>query len=269
MRALIARRPLLGALLLLVAVQGGGLVALLPLKVLVQDPSTHTTALAVMAGRCLCAIGIIGALGWWRQVGLTRPGEWRERRLLWFLLPLPLMPLLDGIAPGASARAGLYLVAALLVAVNEELLYRGLLLTALSPFGFARAAIGLAVLFSVIHLPNVITGANPQLEVARLVITAGGALALSAIRLRTRMLWAPIVVHWALDLSEYLAAGGIPALGEGRPFGTAAVVAVATYSAVLGALGLRWLRRLPGPVTGGKRSSSTDVDSVRTVTRSG
>jgi membrane protease YdiL (CAAX protease family) len=245
---IIVRHPVVAAVSILLSVQGGALLAVVPLRAFVEQPSPEQTALAVMAARCLCALGLVAALGWWGRVGLTGPGRWRQLNLLWLLVPLPLLPLLDGIAPGASGKAEVYLTAALLVAVNEELLYRGLLLEVLSGFGVARAAIALAALFSAVHLPNVFAGADPAMELTRVAITAGGALGLSAIRLRTGMLWAPIVAHCGLDLAEYLAAGGIPALGQGRPFGVTTVVAVTVYSAVLGVVGLRLLRRLPATV---------------------
>lgn len=267
MQRLIARRPLIAAVALLAAVQGGALLALLPLHAFVEHPSTEQTALTVLASRCLCVIGIVAALRWWNRVGLTRPRQWRELNLLWLLAPLPLLPLLDGIAPGATGKAGLYLGAALLVAVNEEILYRGLLLETLATFGAARAAIALAAVFSLIHLPNVFTGADPALELARLAITAGGALALSAIRLRTAMLWGPIAAHWALDFAEYLAAGGIPALGQGRPFSPITIITVTAYSLTLGAVALRLLHRTPHAtrqtVTPGPPASTTPARQTR------
>jgi hypothetical protein len=125
-----------------------------------------------------------------------------------------------------------------MIAVSEELLYRGILLRTLQPYGVVKAVLGLAILFGVVHLPNVFVGGDAGFELLRLAMTVGGAIGLAVIRLKTNMIWGVILAHWGLDFTEYLAAGGMPALGGGHDFSTTAILSMIAYNVFLGAVGL-------------------------------
>jgi membrane protease YdiL (CAAX protease family) len=153
------------------------------------------------------------------------------------------LPLADGIESVPPVRLAFLALAAFLVALNEELLYRGLLLRALLPWGVARAVAILAVLFSLIHLPNLLVGGSLGFELVRLGITSGGAVGLMAVRLRTSTLSPLILAHWGLDIAEYAAAGGIPALGAVHQIHPTTVAALFVYNVIFGLAGIYVLRQ--------------------------
>jgi membrane protease YdiL (CAAX protease family) len=167
MKTFIKRKPLIGfGFIILVAYLGGALIltALIPL---LGDLTKEGKGVLMMAIRSLIALGLVGWLGWRTQVGLGGPSQWRNARLLLLLAPLPFLPLLDGVSASDPSRIAFLALAALFVAANEEVLYRGLLLQTLLPLGTVRAVLLLAALFGLAHLPNIFVGGEPGLSVGR------------------------------------------------------------------------------------------------------
>jgi membrane protease YdiL (CAAX protease family) len=237
-KTIYTKRPILGSVLAVLSILLGGAVLHQLITLLLPPLDKEPSAVIMIAMRTIMAVAIIAWLGWWRDVGLTAPRLWRDRKLLLLLVPLPFIPLLDGVDASDANQIVFLGTAALLIAVSEELLYRGILLRALQPYGVVKAVLGLAILFGAVHLPNVFVGGDPGFELLRLAMTVGGAIGLAVIRLRTNMIWGVILAHWGLDFTEYLAVGGIPALGGGHDFSTKAILTMIAYNVFLGAVGL-------------------------------
>jgi uncharacterized protein len=146
------------------------------------------------------ALGCVAVLGWWSATGLcVRPdGGWLRLTLVPIMATLPL--LLLGINLDPSAVVPLILVGTPLVAFNEELFFRGIVLHALGPLGLRRAVLGSAVLFGASHLVNLIAGANVPFTAMQVAATTAGGVALAAIRIRTGSLWPVLVAHVAIDV---------------------------------------------------------------------
>ncbi len=252
MKNLVSRSPWVSFLFILVVTILGGLLAQLAVRAVLPALALEQLALVMLLARSLIALALVAWLGWWADVGLNPPSQWRDLRTLWLLVPLPLLPLLDGVDAVVPARLGFFALAALLVALNEELLYRGLLLRALLPWGTGRAVAVLALLFSLIHLPNLLVGGSVAFELARLGMTLGGAVGLMAVRLRTTTLWPLIVAHWGLDFSEYIVANGIPALGAIHEVQPTTIAALVAYNLIFGLVGVYLLRRTGGSNTEGQ-----------------
>jgi hypothetical protein len=117
------------------AVLLGGTLLQAALRTLFPTLTTEILAVATMAGRGMVALALVAWFGWREEVGLTPPSRWRNVHLAWLLLPLPLIALLDGVRANDPSRIAFLALAALFVAVNEELFFRGLLLRALQPWG--------------------------------------------------------------------------------------------------------------------------------------
>lgn len=148
----------------------------------------------------LFAAGAITALGRWRHVGiLDRPSAgWARMLLPPVAAGLPFLLLGWNLEPGAVVP--LLLVGVPLVALNEELMFRGLLLDILGPLGVRRAVLLTSVLFGASHLVNLVSGAFPPFVAMQVAVTTAGGVAFAAIRLRTGSLWSVLVLHWIVDI---------------------------------------------------------------------
>jgi membrane protease YdiL (CAAX protease family) len=151
---------------------------------------------AVYALAAAVAVSLVGL----SATGLTRVparGSW----------PLVLAPIAAGlpflllgvhIEPGDIAP--LLLVGVPLVALNEELFFRGILLPLLRPLGWRRAIIWSSVAFGASHLANLVSGAYPPFVAMQVAATTAGGVALAAIRIRSGSLWPVLVTHVVLDV---------------------------------------------------------------------
>lgn len=197
------RRPLLVALVVyalflglhvLLAWDGGAvIVALLP----GVGPWLGTVTWGAYT---LFAAVAITVLGRWRGTGIGRPPTRGWPRLL--VAPvaagLPFLVLGWNLAPGEVVP--LLVVGVPLVALNEELVYRGLLLDLLAPLGVRRAVLWTSVLFGASHVVNLVSGAFPPFVAMQVAVTTAGGVAFAAIRLRTGSLWPVLLLHWILDV---------------------------------------------------------------------
>ena len=148
---------------------------------------------------CLVAIASVAVVGLGRT-GLTRrpaPGSWRLT-----LAPLAagLPFVLFGINIAPSEVGPLLVVGVPLIALNEELFYRGVLLPLLRPLGWRQAVLWSSVAFGASHLVNVISGAYPPFVAMQVAATTVGGVALAAIRLRSGSLWPVLATHALLDV---------------------------------------------------------------------
>ncbi|WP_040209229.1 CPBP family intramembrane glutamic endopeptidase [Neobacillus jeddahensis] len=101
------------------------------------------------------------------------------------------------------------LLAAFGVAANEELIFRGLFLKAFIHKGVFPAIFIPALLFGMIHLPNVFQGTDTSFAIFQTCWAFLGGIALGAMRLRNRSILPVIVFHFLVDSMEYLATGEI------------------------------------------------------------
>jgi hypothetical protein len=137
------------------------------------------------------------ALGW-HVVGLRRP---RNLRLAAFPAATVAFGYLAPVEPQPVSTAALAVLLVLLVAVGEEIAFRGVLLQLLAPRGVAAAVTLSSLLFGLTHTVNLLMGA-PAAGVALQVIFAGaGAAGFAALRIRTGSLWPGIGLHAVYDLA--------------------------------------------------------------------
>jgi hypothetical protein len=108
--------------------------------------------------------------------------------------------LLLGYNLDAASVVPLLAVGVPLVALNEELFFRGVLLDVLKPFGWRRAVLWSSLAFGASHIANVVAGAYPPFVAMQIAATTAGGVALAAIRIRTGSLWPAMFVHLVIDL---------------------------------------------------------------------
>jgi membrane protease YdiL (CAAX protease family) len=166
---------------------------------------------AVWAIYSLIAVGLAAALGWLSQIGLTRPGRRAALGLLAYPLATGAVFLLLGINIERSQLVPIVLVGAPLIALNEEVFFRGIVLEGLRPQGWRNAIIGSAFLFGFAHSLNLVAGANLPFTVMQIAATTAGGVTLAALRIRSGSLWPVIGLHVALDVMALttLTAGGV------------------------------------------------------------
>ena len=143
---------------------------------------------------------VVAVTGRWRAVGLLaapRPGWLR-------LIAVPFAAGLPFVLFGWNLETGdvvpLLLVGVPLIALNEELMFRGILLDMLGPLGVRRAVAWTAVLFGCSHLANLVAGAYPPFTAMQVAATTAGGVAFAAIRIRSGSLWPLLVLHAAIDV---------------------------------------------------------------------
>ena len=136
----------------------------------------------------------------WSRVGLTRPPARGWLRLSWAPVAAGLPFLAFGFNLEPDAVVPLLLVGTPLIALNEELMFRGILLDLLRPLGWRRAVTWSAVLFGSGHLLNLVAGANIPFTAMQVAATTAGGVALAAIRIRSGSLWPVIAIHVVLDV---------------------------------------------------------------------
>jgi membrane protease YdiL (CAAX protease family) len=135
----------------------------------------------------------------------ARTGIGRRPTTGWTMLTLPLLAagspfLLFGYNLDAASVVPLLVIGVPLVALNEELFFRGVLLDVLKPFGWRRVVLWSSIAFGASHLVNLVAGAYPPFTAMQVAATTAGGVALAAIRIRTGSLWPALFVHLVIDL---------------------------------------------------------------------
>lgn len=155
---------------------------------------------AIWGCYAIVAIAMVALLGWWHQVGLTRPGRRSAVALLAYPFATGLVFLALGVNLDSASILPILVVGAPLIALNEEVFFRGIVLEGLRPQGWRSAIIGSAFLFGFAHTLNVVSGAHLAFTVMQVAATTAGGITLAAIRIRSGSLWPVIALHVGLDV---------------------------------------------------------------------
>lgn len=210
-----ARRPyfftmLIVALIASVNVLSAGAAAALP-----ELPTTVLELLAELILTVL-AIALLTGLRSWRTVGFRALPRLRDLRLYW----IPLFPVLPVVAAAIASISRMrvenvlfFLVLACLIGFVEEVFFRGLILRALAPAGLWRAAILSSIVFGVMHLLNLLFGADLVATLLQTVYATAMGFGFAAVTLRTGALWPLIAIHALIDLAGFVTSQGTVMVG--------------------------------------------------------
>jgi uncharacterized protein len=168
----------------------------------------HPGAAVVSLVAALVPVAVLvrgrGRAPWLRRVLPRRP---------WLLLPVVLVSagyLAPGIEGSTSALASTA-VAALAVALSEELLGRGVVQDALAPLGPRRQVLWVGLLFGLGHaLSGAVFGRPLDDTVAQVVSTAAFGAGFAALRLHTGTIWPLVVLHAAYNWCQLVSPGAAP-----------------------------------------------------------
>ena len=154
------------------------------------------------------AAGGVSAAGWWRRVGYTAIGDWRDRSWLALAAGVTLLPLVTGIKSFDAPTYGLLIAGYALTGFAEETVFRGVLIKLLerrSPIGIASCT---AILFGLVHLSNIVIRGEVAIIAAQAVGAAAFGFGYAALRLRTNALAPLVITHLLTDL--FLQMGRLP-----------------------------------------------------------
>ena len=237
-RALIARRPVLIAVLLTLAWHVL-LFALAEVLASVQPPWFPDLGYTLInLGAAALPIGLILWLGWTRSAGLILR---RPDRSWWLLTPLVLEAVsysLDGVV-GTPRELLSTAVLCTAIGISEESLSRGLVQRVLAKLSPVRAAVGVALLFGAGHTLSGIWFSRPLGDTIFITLNAAAfGFACAALRWHLRTIWPLAAVHALGDFFQLTSPGNLP-------FGVRVVY-------LLSFIGYGWwlLRRLPEDATG-------------------
>ena len=142
-----------------------------------------------------------------KEIGLTMPAASKD----WYVwIPTLVIPGTLIYYLGVNFTWGFMpflLIAAAGVAINEEILFRGILLRAILPFGTAIAIVVPSLLFGVAHLGNIFIGGDVTYGLFQFGWTFFAGMALTMMRLANNSLLPAIAFHFLLDAIDYLATG--------------------------------------------------------------
>lgn len=171
----------------------------------------ETTAALMIAGGAAVSAGVGVTVMMMLPSGLRRPGFGAPRRgraALWFV-PLLVTVMVVFATQGMKVSGPpliAYGVLAMSVAVNEEVWFRGAILTVLRGGGIRAAIIGSSALFAVLHLANLAGGEDLPAALLQLAFAALFGIAAAEVTVLSGSLWPAIMWHTAWDFANY--AGG-------------------------------------------------------------
>lgn len=158
----------------------------------------HYAVLALLAAAALTA------LGWWGEAGVNRPARWRNLHLA----AIPLLAVavcFPGLAQGSGAQFLPYAAMALVIALQREVWFRGILFRALIPTQGPRRAVALtALLFAAPQAADLLAGAAPGVTLVKALGAGLLGYVLGALRLRTRSIWPGALVATVFHLGIFV-----------------------------------------------------------------
>lgn len=197
-----ARRPLGYALTMWFAM----FVVYIILGGALQGRQVASTTAPILFGSVLSVLGLLVVAGqrWWGEAGFNAPTDWRPYLVL---LLMPVINLARGFHADLAAVPMLAL-AALLVGLNEELWFRGIILRGLAPKGLGWQVWGSAILFGLLHILNGLIGQDLLVSLIQVAYAIVLGLAFALVRLKTHSVWPIMLIHALTDFFAWGAQSG-------------------------------------------------------------
>lgn len=125
----------------------------------------------------------------------------------WWFVPMVVLPVIVFVATGFTAAPALipgFIWLAVAVGFNEEVWYRGLVISVLRSYGLRYAVVAQAVLFAVLHLANLLGGRSIGYALLQLLFSGLFGLVAGLLYVLTHSLWPVIAAHFAYDAAALL-----------------------------------------------------------------
>jgi hypothetical protein len=176
-------------------------------------PELPPTVLELIVELVLAALAVVllTAMRSWTTVGFRALPRLSDLRLYWIPL-LPVLPVVVSASVGMSRlrfeEVLFFVILACLIGFVEEAFFRGLLLQALAPRGLWKAAVLSSIIFGVLHLLNLLFGADPAATLIQTVYATAMGFGFAAVTLRTGSLWPLVAIHAAIDFAGFVTSQG-------------------------------------------------------------
>jgi uncharacterized protein len=205
MKNLAARHPFVFSLLVILVPVIGMKLGLVGLQAYFSE---LTVRLVVAALFCGYVTTLVTLLGWWRDIGFTRPRRWRAviAYAPWLLLPL-LMVMTGGVRGGSPDRVVAFTAFALMVGFAEEILLRGVALWAMLPRGVMQAVVLSSIFFGLAHLFNILQGRDTQSAIVQAIYATFIGIGFAGPRLYSGTILPAILLHALIDFADQVVRG--------------------------------------------------------------
>ena len=164
--------------------------------------------LVIEALFCGYVAWLVGALGWWKEIGFSRPKAGRGYLAYapWLLLPLVVVAI-SGVHPASAPRMLAFAAFALMVGFAEEVLLRGIVLRALQPGGVMRAVLLSSFFFGAGHLVGMLDGRGLQPSLVQVIYATFIGIGFAGPRLYSGSILPAIFLHFLVDFASGVARG--------------------------------------------------------------
>lgn len=156
--------------------------------------------------KAVTVIIYITKLKFWDEIGSIKKLSNSNLLLLLPVAVLSLIPVLNGIKIKSISIIFIILATVILIGIVEELLFRGVIFTALKENGTINAILISSFIFALTHFLNLVYGADFLDTVVQVVFAFGFGLVMAVVRSKTNILLPLILVHalwdFVLDISN-------------------------------------------------------------------
>jgi membrane protease YdiL (CAAX protease family) len=148
----------------------------------------------------ILAVTLITVLGWWKEIGFTLRLNWREWVSYLPLLILPgLSALVSDFQVSSPAQITFFALFAFTIGFAEEVIVRGIFLRIFLPKGRVHAVLMSSLIFGLMHLGNLLMGADLGSTLTQVVYATLIGIAFAGILSYGRSIWPLIVIHALVD----------------------------------------------------------------------
>ncbi|WP_168627060.1 CPBP family intramembrane glutamic endopeptidase [Cryobacterium sp. BB307] len=159
-----------------------------------------TLQVALQALITLLVVPFVAMTGW-RAIGMMSWPSWRDLAALSFPVLTILFGFFAGFRVAGVSTVVLAIASVALAGFSEELAFRGVFLRLLQPRGIWPAVGISSAMFGLMHLTNLALGSPWYTALLQVAFSTMAGFGYSAMRLRTRSLWIPILLHSVYDLT--------------------------------------------------------------------
>jgi membrane protease YdiL (CAAX protease family) len=148
---------------------------------------------------------LITVLSWWKEIGFTLQLNWRE----WLsYLPLLILPALSALVSDfqvtSPAQITFFALFAFAIGFAEEVIVRGIFLRIFLPKGRLYAVLMSSLIFGLMHLGNLLIGADLGSTLTQVVYATLIGIAFAGVLSYGRSIWPLIVIHALVDFFPML-----------------------------------------------------------------
>jgi len=179
---------------------------------LIPGLADTTRLIGAKISECVLAIVIVAALNWWSEVGFAPRLRWKDFIPALPLLFLPVLMVIfqfNKLQLSNSTQILIFAALAAMTGFAEETVFRGIPIYALHSKGYMRAAVFSSLIFGLVHLLNLLQGANLLATIGQVIFAFLIGFAFAAPLIFTGTIWPIIIFHAIQDFIAFWTTGGV------------------------------------------------------------